>query len=244
MTKAGLPFYLGVLSLFFVVGCAETQTPVGLDGTLNIFGGGPENPIFGRSSDWVGLGASDAVSYKTVYPAGTPALEINGGSENTAIIRRVDAQLLATPFLFWSWNVMEGPAHHPARHPVRLVVGFADADKPRTEPSGLATFFRGPKPPAFSRSLTLVWGHSALQRGTLTTEHPAADGKPRAVYVVRGGGENQNRWWTENLDLSHMHTRAWPTIDMAFSRIVFVGMSTASGRGRGTVQISGLRLSR
>mgnify|MGYP005655735915 FL=1 len=240
MTKFGPDWRATALSLLVVIGCTETQTPVGLDGTLNVFGGGPDNPIFGRTSDWVSLGADDTVSYKTVYPVGTPALEIRGGSENAARIRRVDAQLLATPFLFWSWNIVNGPP----RHPVRLVVGFADADTPTEAPSGMKTFLRGAQPPAFSRSLTLIWGSSALQRGTLTTDRATADEKSRAAYVVRGGRENRNRWWVENLDLSHLHAQAWPEIDMANSRIVFTGISATGDIGTGTMQISGLRLSR
>jgi hypothetical protein len=229
------------LSVFaLIIGCAETQTPVGLDGRLQVFSNDPTNPIFGRASDWAWLGPSDGLSFQAVYQSNTPALEITGGSDNAAIIRRLDAQLLATPFLFWSWSVENGPP----RHPVRLVVGFADAGTPPAELGGMAALFRGDEPPRFSRSLALVWGGSAMERGSLTRPAATEDGKPSALYVVRGGRENRNRWWSENIDLSQLHALAWPMVDMAYSRIVFTGISSAKTETPGTVRISGLRLSR
>lgn len=220
-------------------GCARTLTPVGLDGQLAVFAADPANPVFGRSSDWLQLGSASNISHKIVYESATPVLEVTAGADNAALIRRTDAQLLATPFLFWSWSVRSGPPVHP----VRLVVGFADAGV-APERGGLRDVFGRAEPPPFSRSVTLVWGASALQRGRLDVM-PGGDAmKPRATYVVRGGRENRNRWWAENLDLSQLHARAWPDVDMANSRIVFTGISTHGGKSAGTMRISGLRLSR
>jgi len=232
--------WLALSALALIIGCAETQTPVGLDGRLQVFSNDPSNPIFGRASDWAWIGPSDGLSLQTVYQSSIPALAITGGGDNAAIIRRLDAQLLATPFLFWSWSVANGPP----RHPIRLVVGFADAGTPPTELGGMAALFRGDEPPHFSRSLALVWGGSALERGSLTRRTATEDGKPSALYVVRGGRENRNRWWPENIDLSQLHAMAWPTVDMAYSRIVFAGISGAKAETLGTARISGLRLSR
>jgi hypothetical protein len=234
------PRWLALFVLALSVGCAETQTPVGLDGKLQVFSDDPTNPVFGRASDWAWIGPGDGLSFKTVYESSVPALEITAGGDNAAIIRRLDAQLLATPFLFWSWSIDSGPP----RHPVRLVIGFADAGTPPTELGGMAALFRGDEPPRFSRSLALVWGASALERGSMTNRGASEDGKPSALYVVRGGRENRNRWWSENIDLSQLHAVAWPMVDMAYSRIVFAGISGARTQTPGTVRISGLRLSR
>ena len=106
------------------------------------------------------------------------------------------------------------------------------------------TVFSRQNLPALSRTLTLVWGTSALKRGTLTITPNRKGQKPGAHYIVRGGRENQHRWWNESLDLSHLHTLAWPLVDMSKSRIVFTGVSTTGGAVPGTMQIAQLKLSR
>ena len=222
-----------------LLGCEQTRTPVGLDGQLAVFTTDPANPIFGRDSDWRRLGSADDISHRVVYESAAPVLEITANRDNAAFIRRVDAQLLATPFLFWSWSVRNGP---PA-HPIRLVVGFADAGL--TDQRGaFSGLFGGEELPAYSRSITLNWGGSALQRGFLNVSPGTKNIKPHATYTVRGGPENRNRWWPENLDLSHLHAMAWPAVDMAHSRIVFIGISSAASTQTGTMRLSGLRLSR
>lgn len=233
------PTLLAVAILVVVSACEQTRTPVALDGTLAVFSNDPAHPVIGRASDWVRMGADAALTHKVVYTENVPGLEVTGAQGNAAMLRRTEALLLATPFLFWSWSAVDGPPEHP----VRLVIGLAD--KPdRDRPSALATAFSGPALPAFSRTLTLIWGASALQRGSLDVQPAAPKRKPRARYVVRGGRENRNRWWSENLDLSQIHVMAWPQIDMADSRVVFVGISVAGGEAPGKMLISGLRLSR
>jgi hypothetical protein len=237
--QTGNAWQLVILCLTILTGCEQTQTLVAFDGTLNIFSQNPASPIFGKSSDWVRLGPGTDSIYKVITDSGMPTLEISTSDTNTAILRRVDAQLLATPFLFWSWMAADGP---PA-HPVRLVIGFADAGLIDTDGS-IARMFRRSGPPKFSRTLTLLWGASALQRGNLVTKSSSPDGKPHATYVVRGGRENRQQWWSENLDLSMVHAQVWPRIDMDQSRIVFAGISSIGIVSPGTMRIAGFRLSR
>jgi len=219
--------------------CARTQTPVALDGTVAIFSNDPARPIIGRESDWVQLGPGAAMALTPHYEAARPVLEVRAGNANAAMIRRIDAPLLAMPFLFWDWRVIDGPPEHP----VRLVIGFADGNAPPAE-SALSRLFSGPEPPPYSRSLTLVWSASALQRGSYQVKGGGADGRPHARYVVRGGRENRNRWWREHLDLSQIHALAWPGMDMAASRVVFAGISAVETAQPGRMRIAGFRLSR
>jgi hypothetical protein len=237
--QPGKAWRLMILCLTALLGCEQTQTSVALDGTLAVFSQNPANPIFGKSSDWVRLGSGTDNLYKATSDSGMPTLEVTTSTANTAILRRVDAQLLATPFLFWSWMVSSGSPTHP----VRLVIGFADAGLIDAD-GGVTRVFRSAEPPNFSRTLTLLWGASALQRGNLATEPSTPDGKPHASYVVRGGRENRQQWWSENLDLSLLHAQAWPDIDMDQSRIVFTGISSVGTPSPGTLHIAGFRLSR
>ncbi|MEK9752695.1 MAG: hypothetical protein VW338_05715 [Rhodospirillaceae bacterium] len=223
--------------LLALTGCAETETAVGLDGSVRLFSDDPAQPVFGRASDWVELGKTAAMAPAIVTEGGRTILEISARGENAALIRRLDAPLLAMPFLFWDWSAVDGAPDHP----VRLVVGFEDR---RTAPARTFNWGLGPaEPPPFSRSLALVWGASALQRGSIEVAASGEGGRPHARYVVRGGRENGSRWWPEHLDLSQLHAAAWPNVDMAASRVVFVGISTAAGAG-GSMRLAGLRLSR
>ena len=231
---------LGIALPLFFGACTPTHTPVGLDSTVKIFSDNPQNPIFGQNSDWIRLGSSRGVIIKSVYKGAIPVLQISSAYANTAFLRRVDAQLLATPFLFWSWSVIDGPPIHP----VRLIIGFSDTVQNNGRNDYNQTVFSRQNLPAFSRTLTLVWGTSALKRGTLTIKPNRKGQKPGARYIVRGGRENQRRWWNESLDLSHLHTLAWPLVDMSQSRIVFTGISAAGGAVPGTMQIAQIKLSR
>ena len=240
-TLGHIPFLLlGVAVLSFMAACTRTHTPVGLDSTVKIFSDNPHNPIFGQNNDWTRLGSGRSVNIKSVYKGAIPVLQISSAYANAALLRRVDAQLLATPYLFRSWSVIDGPPIHP----VRLIIGFSDTAQNKGHNNDKRTIFSNHKLPAFSRTLTLVWGASALKRGTLTIKPKQKGQKPGAHYIVRGGRENHYRWWNESLDLSHLHTLAWPLVDMSKSRIVFTGVSTTGGAVPGTMQIAQLKLSR
>ena len=238
--RTGFFDWLAIIVAIGITGCEQTLTPVSLDGTIKVFSADPHNPIFGKNSDWVRLGDYDGVSIKSVYEGSVLVLQIKTTEANAAFLRRVNAQLLATPFLFWSWSVINGPPVHP----VRLVIGFADEDVEVSETVNGEIIFGRPKLPPFSRTLTLVWEGSALQRGTLSAEPARRNGKPRARYVVRGGRESRNQWWTENLNLSRLHSIAWPDVDTTRSRIVFMGISTTGGSLSGTMRIAQFKLSR
>jgi hypothetical protein len=235
--RAGLAAWLMAFAVLVLGGCAETDTAVGIDGMVRVFSSDPAHPVFGRASDWIELGNT-----KTMHPTiaagdGRLALEVNADGANGAALRRLDAPLLAMPFLFWDWTVIDGAPEHP----VRVVIGFAD--QPVAPDSAFTRAFSPAAPPRFSRSVALVWGSSALQRGSIETHAPDGEGRSHVRYVVRGGRENRGRWWSEHLDLSQIHAAAWPDVDMAQSHVVFAGISTAAG-AKGTMLVAGLRLSR
>ncbi len=231
---------LSISILTLVIACAETHTPVGLDGTVKIFSNSPQNPIFGQDSDWARIGNARNINIKSVYKGAIPVLQVSSAYSNVAFLRRMNAQLLATPFLFWSWAILDGPAIHP----VNLVVGFSDTTEGYDKDNNGGVIFNKKSLPPFSRTLTLVWGASALERGTLISDRNSRTGKPAVRYIVRGGRENRRQWWRESIDLSQIHAAAWPKVDISKSRVVFTGISALSGAVPGTMQIARLRLSR
>ena len=65
-----------------------------------------------------------------------------------------------------------------------------------------------------------------------------------ARYIARGGKENLNRWWREIVDLSALHAKAWPGLNMRDTRVVFAGIGVKPGDGGVAAHIRGLHLSR
>tara|TARA_B100000686_G_C16662523_1_gene901753 strand:+ start:207 stop:938 length:732 start_codon:yes stop_codon:yes gene_type:complete len=231
---------LSFFILIFINACTITHTPVGLDGAIKIFSDSPQNPIFGKDSDWARLGDAHDINIKSVYKGAIPVLQISSGYSNIAFLRRTNAQLLATPFLFWSWVILDGPPVHP----VSLVIGFTDTKEEQNQNKIVRGIFNKQSLPSFSRTITLVWGERALKRGTLIMEKTNNASKPDVRYIVRGGHENHLKWWNESIDLSQIHTSAWPTVDISKSRVVFIGIIAVSGPVPGTMQIAQVKLSR
>ncbi|MAH83803.1 MAG: hypothetical protein CBB68_05505 [Rhodospirillaceae bacterium TMED8] len=231
---------LSLIPFILLLACEKTDTTVGLDGVLAVFSPNPANAVLGGTSNWVFVGNKSALDLRSIDESRTPALEVWSTQSRGAAIRRVNARLLATPFLTWRWSVGEGEPQHP----IRIVIGFSN--KAETEKKGmLSRVIWGNNPPSYSRTLSLIWGGSALLRGSLIRERLSQPNKIKTVrYVVRGGEENRDKWWLENLDLSRIYSIAWPDSDMAKTRIVFVGLSSTGSKIPERMRIMALRLSR
>lgn len=174
----------------------------------------------------------EALSNVTVD--GVRALELISSAEPTVAVRHIDAMLLATPYLTWSWHLSD---HGQGIHPVRIVVGFQGGMAPGGAPGNL-----GAALPAHDRALALVWGDTLLRRGSISLPPPD---KPweAPLYTVRGGRENTRRWWPETVDLSELYAKAWPGEDMRRVRITFIGIAAAPRMPTVRGRVSGLLLS-
>ena len=93
------------------------------------------------------------------------------------------------------------------------------------------------------RALSLTWGESALQRGTLSPP-PESDNRAAPRYSVRGGRENAGSWWLETVDLYDLYHRSWPKDDAGKTQVVFIGVAAAGNRPPAPAYISGIVLSR
>lgn len=236
---AGRGFHLLTLVgvALLVAGCVGPLAPnrPAPEGQLAIMGPTPTFSLDAPPSDWIistdNADGSDALS--TVSLQGIPALEVKSSTVQTLAVRRVDAMLLATPFLSWSWHLSD---HGAGIHPVRIVVGFEGGIRSD------ATEQLGGGLPPHDRALALVWGDTALRRGTLSLP-PVERPTEAPLYTVRGGRENTRRWWLETVDLSQLYANAWPDDDFRHVRITFIGIAAAPRNPAVRGRVAGILLS-
>ena len=91
--------------------------------------------------------------------------------------------------------------------------------------------------------MVIIWGESALQRGSITKPKRTKKKQAASRYTARGGRENTGSWWLETVDLSDIYRRIWPDDSFDRTRITFIGIA-AAGKEPSPAYISGLRLSR
>jgi hypothetical protein len=186
-------------------------------------------------------GPLDESLLQIVVKDGVPSLKITNAEDTFIVVRRTKAMMLATPFLSWSWFIE--PPSTSGYHPVRLVIGFYGGN-PASRSRGSQPFrWLESSLPAHDRAISLTWGESALQRGTLTTPPPGST-NAAARYTVRGGRENAGSWWLETVDLSDLYRQVWPKDDSAKAQVVFIGIAAAAGRAPAPAHVSGIILSR
>jgi len=229
--------------LLILAGCAVKQANVAPEGLLSVLG-----PFSGFSpvdlpDDWAveKNGTLDESHLQIITKDGVPSLKITNAEESFVVVRRTKAMMLATPFLSWSWFIE--PPSTPGYHPVRLVIGFYGGD-PASRSRGSEPFrWLGSSLPAHDRAISLTWGESALQRGTLAAP-PSGSTNAAPRYTVRGGRENAGSWWLETVDLSDLYRQVWPRDDGAKAQVVFIGIAAAAGRAPAPAHVSGIILSR
>jgi len=208
---------------------------------MNILGPVPALEPNALPLDWVTEGKADRGQLSVVQRDGIPALKVINGQNSFVSVKPTRASLLATPYLSWSWN-MEPQGN--GIHPVRLVVGFHGgvSNNPGWESHLLA--LPGVALPPHDRAVVIVWGPSALARGSIFK--PPSNTRKLAAprYTARGGSENTGNWWFETIDLQDIYRRTWPGDDISNTRITFIGIAAAPGRKFSAGYISGLRLSR
>ncbi len=227
--------------LAMILGCAVERTSVEPEGRLDVIAPLIANSLQILPADWAVEGPGDAAGERLsiVDLDGVPALIITNGEDSFAIVRRVQAMLLATPYLKWGWNM--GP-YGSGLHPARLVVGFHGGNPEEGSWGSQPFAWLGTSLPPHDRFLAIVWGDSALMRGDLTL--PAGEARAAPRYTARGGRENTGQWWLEDADLSALYARAWPGDDLGRVQVMFIGVAAAGGRRQAAAHISEMVLSR
>tara|TARA_S200000501_G_C20575941_1_gene635028 strand:+ start:35 stop:730 length:696 start_codon:yes stop_codon:yes gene_type:complete len=198
--------------------CTKPVLEVALDSTLTILETDWDYSYDQMREKWIIIGDIKGNTPRLHIENREYFLAITPNRTPFAALRPIKAQLLATPFLSWTWRI---PQDTQPISTLRLAIGFMDEDK-KNDAWNLSGFW-GPSLPPFSRSLIIEWGRSAQQRGSLWVSKKDHEGRSRARYVARGGPESQGRWWHETIDLSLLHSKAWPKLDMRDTQIVFAG---------------------
>ncbi|MEK7245625.1 MAG: hypothetical protein AAB223_06370 [Pseudomonadota bacterium] len=227
--------------LALLAACAAPRAGVDIEGKLDILGPTPDLVAAGLPGDWVSQGRAGPGQARVVERDGVPALRLIPGGDGFIVARRLDAALLMSPYLSWSWN-MEN--HGDGLHPVRLIVGFHGGHSDSSGRDRAAFPWLGSALPAHDRSFAIAWADSALRRGSVLKPE-RAEGPRAPLYIVRGGRENANIWWLETVDLERIYRELWPGDDSARARVVFVGLAVTPATFEAPAAfVSGIRLSR
>lgn len=236
---------IGLLGAVLAVGpgCTVERASVTPEGMLDVLGPVADFSALKLPADWV-LESDGGISedqLQALSKDNLPALRIGNGKNSLIIVRRTRAVLLSTPYLSWSWYIE--PPSAPGFHPVRIIVGFHGGDPASGSWGGQPFKWLGSRLPPHDRAISLTWGESALQRGTLDLP-PRSSSRAAPRYTVRGGRENAGTWWLENVDLADLYARAWPDDDPSQAQIMFIGIAAPGGRPPAPAYISGIKLSR
>lgn len=216
---------LAVLLGTAVSGCALSQAEVGPEGTLEVFSRSSLGPAHVLPADWVieadGNGnARRNIAIETASGAAT--LTLRTGAPRFVMARRTKATLLASPYMGWSWRMT---AQAGAVPDIRMIIGFHGGN-PESRSWGSEPLARlGTRLPPFDRAISILWGQSALERGSFSTATAIPE------YIARGGSEHFEKWWTDNLDLADLYRKAWPNDRIERTRIMFMGFAVGPEAG-------------
>lgn len=218
-----------------LAGCAPGVAPVDTEGKIDVLQPMPEFAARRLSDGWAIEGRAEPEQAFFATDGERRVLKVSSGRERFLIVRRVQANLLATPYLTWSWNMEPEP---DSIHSVRIVVGFDGGGSS----GGYPVERFGSDLPRYDRAVVLAWGASALMRGSFDLPAPTVYRAP--VYLVRGGRENAGKWWQEAVDLSDLYRRLWPDGAHDRVRVVFIGIAAAAASRSNGGSFGGIRLSR
>lgn len=227
---------------FIVLGCARPPDLAGIGGAYNILGPDREFVVAMRSSDlpthWHSKGelTPNALSIDDVQRV--PSLRVDANASAYWFVRKVNASLLATPYLSWSW--FASPPVQGA-NPVRLVVGLADVGTSR---KSSWWHLAGSNMPRADRIVAIEWAETALGRGSVIGPTPHAEDYSYARYIARGGAEHGSRWWTDSVDLSTLHRQLWPGNPLKNTEVRFVGVWSSRSPYSASMHFANIRLFR
>lgn len=132
-----------------------------------------------------------------------PAIRFSTNDTASMLIRHVEISLEEYPLLLWSWFIekpiiskLDETTREGDDHPARLFIVFETLSGER-------------------RSMEIIWGNK-LQAG----EYKYIDTFPH--YVARGGNENTNRWFEEEVNLLEVYRQIWP--DQEPANMIEIGL--------------------
>lgn len=143
------------------------------------------------------------MSIEFVTKENVPAIRLSTNDTASMLIRHVEISLEEYPRLSWSWFIeqpipseLSEVTREGDDHPARLFITFQTLS--------------GEK-----RSMEIVWGNR-LKAG----EYKYIGQFPH--YVARGGNENTNRWFDEEVNLLEIYRHIWP--DQELAKLMEIGL--------------------
>ena len=144
-----------------------------------------------------------AMEIEFVRKDNTPAIKLSTNDTASMLIRHVEISLEEYPLLSWSWFIerpIDGEVDETTRegddHPARFFIAFETLS-------------------GESRHMEIIWGNK-LRAG----EYKYIGEFPH--YVARGGDENINRWFEEEVNLLEIYRKIWP--DQEPANITEIGL--------------------
>lgn len=248
MTKRLLPSVLNkskILPIGAVVtmlsACSAPEATIQLGGSLSVFPIGTSLELDNLPDDWFTRGNISDDRVGGSAKLGSSTVSITSATAPYLIARRVNANMLATPYLSWRWRFDPGKWSY---HPVRLVVGFWGGGTEPAQQGIISHLFPSSSIPVYDRVMSFLWAPSALMRGNLVRVNSEQSSVREAHYMVRGGAENIAKWWTETVDLASIYKQSWPKDQINGVRVAFIGISSTSSKHKLRAYLSDLRLSR
>jgi hypothetical protein len=216
---------LAVLMGVAVSGCAMSQAEVGPEGTLEVFGVNSLSSGRVLPNDWVIEADGNGNARRNIAVetgSGGATLTLKTGTPRFVMARRTKATLLASPYIGWSWRMTAQAGVTPD---IRMIIGFHGGNPESRSWGSEPLAHLGRSLPPFDRAISILWGQSALERGSFSTASSIPE------YVARGGSEHLEKWWTDNLDLAELYRKAWPNDRFERTRIMFVGFAVGADAG-------------
>ncbi len=218
--RAGLALVLISLS-----GCILQNADITPEGQLEVFGPSSGFNLRDLPGDWINVGLDENNLDKhleIVSVDASPAMKVTPAPKDFFFLRRVNAGLLASPFLGWSWTRSPGAKE---RSKVSLLVGFYGGNPTSRSWGGEFFAFLGQKIPPHDRLVILNWGGETEQAGSV-------DKEPRSArMIVRSIRNSSGDWYEENVDIGRVYRDAWPKDDHADAKIMFVGFVAIADGG-------------
>ncbi len=216
--------FISVVIVMTLSACSQkvVVSAIGPDGNLTVLDPSTNaGNKFAKSianGEWIIGGSPAPAALVITQYQSTPALKFSSLGGKFSIVRPIEANLVATPFLDWSWNIAQ---HEPPYHGVSMMIGIRapEGSIHSTSPS-LAPRISGTA--EANRIISIRWSQSTLERGNLS-RHPSSPDNS-VIYTARGGTENVNMWWRESIDLSDIYGKVWPDEEQINARIVFIAL--------------------
>ncbi|MBT5430372.1 MAG: DUF3047 domain-containing protein [Rhodospirillaceae bacterium] len=218
-------YFVLIFLALLLAGCTLPKAQVNPEGRLNIFSPAfpSKNPLL--NSEWlIDTSASTNFSHEftqTIVKGKSLALNLLNHKNSYILVKRVDANLLATPFFSWNWKI---PVFENLDHPVCILIGFYGGQSDTKLWTNKSIAYGNAGYPAYDRVLKIIWHRNALLRGTSQFNGQIPE------YIARGGLENVDKWYSENINLESIYSKIWPKDSIVNTNIVFLGFWVKSSK--------------